>query len=162
MTDADRILGCVCEYFSISKEDLKQRRRLHRFTYPRKLAGYLMHTRTKLTTKQIARALGGDNHTMAGYYFKKTQGLIDVKDKKAIEDLSYLNTIIDSDEPLNEYINLDMCGQVVEVVCNFSENNLEIVSIRAENVVSLVLCLLGDAKGDFTDAIKKEIIKQRG
>ena len=60
---AEGIMKAVCEYFSISVEDLVSPSRRREITVPRQIAMYLTREMTGMSLPQIGQAFGGRDHT---------------------------------------------------------------------------------------------------
>ena len=70
MTHPDQIVDAVCSVFHVTRDDLMGDSRERIVSEPRKIAAYLIHTRSLLTYKQIATMFNRKDHTTVMYYVK--------------------------------------------------------------------------------------------
>jgi len=61
--DMDFIQSVVAQYFQISKEDLKGKRRAHNLVYPRQIAMYLCRKMLDVSLPDVGKLFGGRDHT---------------------------------------------------------------------------------------------------
>ena len=61
---SDRIVDCVCKYFTIKKEDLLGRKKTKEIVEPRQICMYLMYTFLGLSTLSVAEVFGRDHSTV--------------------------------------------------------------------------------------------------
>lgn len=69
----DYILEVVAEHFDISLEEIKGSSRARKLSYPRQIAMYLIYNITNSNYVDIAKLLGGKNHTSVLHGYKKIQ-----------------------------------------------------------------------------------------
>ena len=60
---SDRIIDCVCKYFSISKEDLTGKKRNKEIVEPRQICMYVIYEMLDLPLTSIAQIFGKKDHT---------------------------------------------------------------------------------------------------
>ncbi|MDR3247679.1 MAG: chromosomal replication initiator protein DnaA [Treponema sp.] len=63
----DLIQKVVAEYFSLSANDLKSKKRAQNIVYPRQLAMYIVREITEYSTTEIGQGFGGRDHTTVMY-----------------------------------------------------------------------------------------------
>ncbi|MCP4359425.1 MAG: chromosomal replication initiator protein DnaA [Chloroflexi bacterium] len=73
----EKILTAVCQYYSVSLEDLVSASRKRRIAYPRQMAMFLARTETDASLPLIGEKLGNRDHTTILYGYEKITGLID-------------------------------------------------------------------------------------
>jgi len=61
--DMDFIQSVVAQYFNISREDLKSKRRAHNLVYPRQIAMYLCRKMLDVSLPDVGKLFGGRDHT---------------------------------------------------------------------------------------------------
>ena len=67
----DRIQGVVADYYSLSLEDMKGKRRDKHIVFPRQVAMYLVREETPSSLPVIGQAFGGRDHTTALHSIEK-------------------------------------------------------------------------------------------
>jgi chromosomal replication initiator protein len=77
--DPEIVINSICEYFSVSLEQLTDASRTRKNVYRRQLAMYFLYKYSDLTYKQIASRLNRD-HTTVVYSKDLIKDLIDVDD----------------------------------------------------------------------------------
>jgi chromosomal replication initiator protein len=63
----------VAEYFSLSSNDLKGKKRAQNIVLPRQLAMYIARELTEYSTTEIGQAFGGRDHTTVMYSYKQIE-----------------------------------------------------------------------------------------
>ncbi|MDR0998945.1 MAG: chromosomal replication initiator protein DnaA [Treponema sp.] len=63
----------VAEYFSLSSNDLKGKKRAQNIVLPRQLSMYIAREITKYSTTEIGQAFGGRDHTTVMYSYKQIE-----------------------------------------------------------------------------------------
>jgi chromosomal replication initiator protein len=93
-TSADRIIGEVCKYFDISRDDLTGKRRNREFVEPRQVAIYLISDFLGIPLLNIGNLLGGRDHSTVLHARNKIEGQIntDPRIKRIVSDISKLIT----------------------------------------------------------------------
>ena len=71
--DVSRIQKIVADYFKISIEDLKSKKRNADIAFPRQIAMYLSKQLTGLSLKDIGKEFGGKDHSTVIYAIKKVE-----------------------------------------------------------------------------------------
>ena len=72
----ETIQKVVADFFSLSVNDLKGRKKTQKVVYPRQLAMYICREMTDYSTTEIGEAFGGRDHTTVMYSIEKIQGLL--------------------------------------------------------------------------------------
>ena len=72
----ENIQKVVSDYFSLSLNDLKGKRKNQKVVYPRQLAMYICREMTDFSTTEIGEAFGGRDHTTVMYSIEKIRGLL--------------------------------------------------------------------------------------
>lgn len=70
----DGISGCVANYFKVSVEELKSKRRTQNIVYPRMMAMYLIRKFTDYSLQSIGGAFGSRDHTTVIHAIGKIEG----------------------------------------------------------------------------------------
>ena len=93
-TSADKIIGEVCKYFDISRDDLTGKRRNREFVEPRQVAVYLINEFLGIPLLNIGTLLGGRDHSTVLHARNKIEGQIntDARIKRIVTDISKLIT----------------------------------------------------------------------
>jgi len=91
-TTADTIIGHVCAYFNIKKDDIIGKRRNREFVEPRMFAIYLITEFLNIPLINIGQLLGGRDHTTVMHGRNKIAGQLnnDPRTKRIIGDISKL------------------------------------------------------------------------
>jgi len=91
-TTADIIIGHVCAYFNIKKDDIIGKRRNREFVEPRMFAIYLITEFLNIPLINIGQLLGGRDHTTVMHARNKITGQLinDPRTKRIIGDISKL------------------------------------------------------------------------
>ena len=71
MITPKQIISKVCEYYDITEEDIKSKKKSREIAFPRQIAMYLLKNMTELTFQAIGELLGVTNHTTVVYGVKK-------------------------------------------------------------------------------------------
>jgi chromosomal replication initiator protein len=66
----------VAEYFNLSPNDLKGKKRTQNIVFPRQLAMYIAREITEYSTTEIGQAFGGRDHTTVMHSCQKIEGRI--------------------------------------------------------------------------------------
>lgn len=61
--DIDTIIKLVAEYFNVSQEDIKSKKRSKTIVFPRHIAIYLVREMTEHSSTEIGYAFGGKDHS---------------------------------------------------------------------------------------------------
>ena len=80
----DLIMAIVAEYYSVSVEDLKSKRRNREITVPRQIAMYLSKKLTQKSYPEIGELFGGKDHTTVLHACKKIES-----DRRINEELNH-------------------------------------------------------------------------
>ena len=83
--DIHRIQKIVSEYFQISIEDIRSKKRSANISYPRQIAMYLCRTMTTESFPKIAIEFGGKDHTTVMYSVEKIEH--DIRENKDLSNL---------------------------------------------------------------------------
>ena len=83
--DIHRIQKIVSEYFQISVEDIKSKKRSSNISYPRQIAMYLCREITGESFPKLAIEFGGKDHTTVMYSVEKIEK--EVKESKDLENV---------------------------------------------------------------------------
>ena len=73
---ADRIIDCVCKYFSISKDDLVGKKKNKEIVEPRQICMYLICEMLDLPLVSVGQIFGGRDHTTVIHAREKISDLI--------------------------------------------------------------------------------------
>ena len=76
--DIQRVQKIVAEYFQISMEDIRSKKRSANISFPRQIAMYLCRTMTDESFPKIAIEFGGKDHTTVMYSVEKIENEIKV------------------------------------------------------------------------------------
>ena len=76
--DIQRIQKIVSEYFQISVEDIRSKKRSSNISFPRQIAMYLCRTMTSESFPKIAIEFGGKDHSTVMYSVEKIENEIKV------------------------------------------------------------------------------------
>jgi chromosomal replication initiator protein len=63
----------VAEYFSLSQNDLKGKKRAQNIVLPRQLSMYIARELTEYSTTEIGQAFGGRDHTTVMYSYRQIE-----------------------------------------------------------------------------------------
>ena len=94
-----RIIECVCEYFSVTQEDMQSKKKPQNIAYPRQIAMYLCRKLTTDPLKTIGAALGGRDHTTIMHGADRISS--DLKNLHAPNNEELTRTISDIERRLN-------------------------------------------------------------
>jgi chromosomal replication initiator protein len=85
----ENIIRVVAEYFSLTPNDLKGKKRTQNIVFPRQLAMYIVQELTEYSTTEQGRAFGGRDHTTVMHSIDKikAQLLVDPSLDSTIESL---------------------------------------------------------------------------
>ena len=72
----DTIQKVVADFFSLSVNDIKGRKKTQKIVYPRQLAMNICRDMTDYSTTEIGEAFGGRDHTTVMHSIEKIQGLL--------------------------------------------------------------------------------------
>ena len=89
-TTAERIIGEVCKYFDITRDDIVGKRRNREFVEPRMIAIYLIAEFLDLPLINIGQLVGGRDHTTVMHARNKIEGQVtsDQRIKRIVGDIS--------------------------------------------------------------------------
>ncbi len=87
--DISRIQKLVADYFKISIDDLKSKKRNANIAFPRQIAMYLCRIHTEESLEKIGREFGGKDHTTVMHSFEKIDKEIK-KDKDIANEIDKL------------------------------------------------------------------------
>ncbi|MCK9265302.1 chromosomal replication initiator protein DnaA [bacterium] len=89
IVNIDLILEKVCEYFRISEEEIKSKRRVKNILVPRQIAMFLSKELTNNSLNSIAAKFGAKDHTTVMHSCKKIRILYNSDDytKRVVEDI---------------------------------------------------------------------------
>lgn len=89
---ADKIIGSVCSFFKITRENLLGKSKKKELVQPRQICAYLMCEIMSIPLESIGKALGGRDHTTVIHSRDKISNLIKVNDRiaKEVEDVRNL------------------------------------------------------------------------
>lgn len=89
---ADKIIGSVCSFFKITRENLLGKSKKKELVQPRQICAYLMCEIMSIPLESIGKALGGRDHTTVIHSRDKIGNLIKVNDRiaKEVEDVRNL------------------------------------------------------------------------
>ena len=79
----DVIIGAVCNYYNVTQEDIKGKRKSREISDPRQVAMYLLRTMTNLTYSKIGDELGGKHYSTIMFAEEKISKQI--REDKALE-----------------------------------------------------------------------------
>ena len=82
---ADRIIDCVCKYFSINKEDLIGKKKNKEIVEPRQICMYLICEMLDLPLVSIGELFGGRDHTTVIHAREKVSDLIKENNRIKVE-----------------------------------------------------------------------------
>jgi chromosomal replication initiator protein len=91
----DQIIKTCCEYYKIRQADLTGSSRARAVARPRQMAMYLSKTLTSRSYPEIARKLGGRDHTTVLYGVRKIEELMAV-DSQIAEDAEILRRMLEA------------------------------------------------------------------
>lgn len=92
----DNIIRVVAEFFSLTPNDLKGKKRTQNITFPRQLAMYIAREMTEYSTTELGNEFGGRDHTTVMHSIEKIQG-------KLITDPSLDSTIESLKRSIKEF-----------------------------------------------------------
>lgn len=86
---ADKIIGSICSFYKISRENLLGKSKKKELVQPRQICAYLMCEIMNIPLVSIGEALGGRDHTTVIHSREKITNLIKVNDRiaKEVEDI---------------------------------------------------------------------------
>lgn len=86
---SDKIIGSVCSFYKISRENLLGKSKKKELVQPRQICAYLMCEIMNIPLVSIGEALGGRDHTTVIHSREKITNLIKVNDRiaKEVEDI---------------------------------------------------------------------------
>ena len=89
---SDKIIGSVCSFFKITRENLLGKSKKKELVQPRQICAYLMCEIMSIPLESIGKALGGRDHTTVIHSRDKIANLIRVNDRiaKEVEDVRNL------------------------------------------------------------------------
>ena len=89
-TTADTIIGHVCKYFNVTRDDIIGKRRIREFVEPRMFAIYLITEFLNIPLINIGQTVGGRDHTTVMHARNKiaTQLGNDPRTKRIVNDIS--------------------------------------------------------------------------
>jgi chromosomal replication initiator protein len=84
------IIDTVCEYYDISEEDIKGKKKHREVSYPRQVAMYLIRELTDISLPKIGEIFGGKDHTTVIHAIDKisTEIAANLETEKLIKDLT--------------------------------------------------------------------------
>ncbi len=91
----DQIIKTTCEYYKIRQNDITGSSRARAVARPRQMAMYLSKTLTSRSYPEIARKLGGRDHTTVLYGVRKIEELMAV-DSQIAEDAEILRRMLEA------------------------------------------------------------------
>jgi chromosomal replication initiator protein len=91
----DQIIKTTCEYYNIRQADITGSSRARAVARPRQMAMYLSKTLTSRSYPEIARKLGGRDHTTVLYGVRKIEELMSV-DSQIAEDAELLRRMLEA------------------------------------------------------------------
>lgn len=91
---AERIVDCVCKYFSIKREDLLGKKKNKEIVEPRQICMYTMCTLLDMPLLSVAQVFGKKDHTTVIYARDKVSSLMSENQriKVAVEDIRAMAT----------------------------------------------------------------------
>ncbi len=86
---SDKIIGSVCSFYKISKENLLGKSKKKELVQPRQICAYLMCEIMNIPLVSIGEAMGGRDHTTIIHSREKISNLVKVNDRiaKEVEDI---------------------------------------------------------------------------
>ncbi len=86
---ADKIIGSICSFYKITKENLLGKSKKKELVQPRQICAYLMCEIMSIPLESIGKAMGGRDHTTIIHSRDKITNLIKVNDRiaKEVEDV---------------------------------------------------------------------------
>lgn len=86
---ADKIIGSVCSFYKITKENLLGKSKKKELVQPRQICAYLMCEIMNIPLVSIGEAMGGRDHTTIIHSREKVSNLVKVNDRiaKEVEDI---------------------------------------------------------------------------
>lgn len=86
---SDKIIGSVCSFYKISRENLLGKSKKKELVQPRQICAYLMCEIMNIPLVSIGEALGGRDHTTVIHSREKISNLVKVNDRiaKEVEDI---------------------------------------------------------------------------
>jgi chromosomal replication initiator protein len=69
----DSIIRVTADYFSLSPNDIKGKKRTHKIVFPRQLAMYITRSITEFSTTEIGQDFGGRDHTTVMHSCEKVE-----------------------------------------------------------------------------------------
>lgn len=72
----DRIIDCVCKFFSISKNDLLSKKKNKEIVEPRQICMYVIYDLLDLPLNSIGQVFGGKDHTTVIHACRKVESMI--------------------------------------------------------------------------------------
>jgi len=91
----DQIIKTTCEYYNIRQADITGSSRARAVARPRQMAMFLSKTLTSRSYPEIARKLGGRDHTTVLYGVRKIEELMAV-DSQIAEDAEILRRMLEA------------------------------------------------------------------
>jgi chromosomal replication initiator protein len=84
------IIDTVCEYFELSEEAIKGKKKHREVSYPRQVAMYLIRDMTDISLPKIGEIFGGKDHTTVIHAIDKitTEMAFNLETEKLIKDLT--------------------------------------------------------------------------
>lgn len=84
------IIDTVCDYYDISEEDIKSKKKHREVSYPRQVAMYLLRELTDISLPKIGEIFGGKDHTTVIHAIEKISAEIasNIETEKLIKDLT--------------------------------------------------------------------------
>src|SRR5207247_813576 len=76
--NVDRIQALVADYYNVTLDDMKGKRRDKHIVFPRQVAMYLVREETPSSLPAIGKALGGRDHTTALHSIEKIDNDLDI------------------------------------------------------------------------------------
>lgn len=74
----EQVFNAVCNYYSVTRDDLTSATRKRTVAYPRQMAMYLSRTETDASLPLIGEKLGSRDHTTILYGYEKIAAMIDI------------------------------------------------------------------------------------
>jgi chromosomal replication initiator protein len=91
----DEIIKKCCEYYNIRQQDLVGQSRARSVARPRQMAMYLCKRLTQRSLPEIARKIGGRDHTTVLYGVRKIEELMSM-DSQIAEDAELLRRMLEA------------------------------------------------------------------
>lgn len=146
------ILNSVCTYFGVSREDvLNKDISRQKIVYPRKIIAYLLSEQHMKRTL-IGVFLHTGERTKVIYYIKKIQDMIDIGDKRVIQDIQTIREMVGGEK---ERAIVHVNCQRVEILYQVVEKKINIKDIYCKNVVSLLQYLGEDNLNKLSNLIQQ-------